>query len=344
MNIEEFYNEYVNGKTEEILKMREKEIKSKRKVLFMMIGLFIAILIGRIVDDMLRIEIISSVSGFLFLFGFPCILIIQFSKTTNSREVFKKKILTPFFNKCFENINYQYDAQFSKRELKSMLGIIPPNTKIYSNDIIYLKMKNREIKIGDIVYDEEERYGLFYTKTRVRGRCGILVEIPINNNNNAHFMIKSKRNLFEQVLGHKYCGEEKNNTYINQELNNIKKNQRIEELLDDKENREQSEYNQEFNEKFKLYNYKKENLKDKEAILEKILNIETQFNIIFEILVKNKNMYILIKNMQIFSDTSFELSKNPVEEIKQKDFWYIEQIMNKIQEIIVSVIDVEEYL
>lgn len=178
MDIDEFFEKVVKNKKEYFNEMKMEEDNKNTIFIKMFIFMIITIFLISIVDNILIIP-----EGFLTILFATELLVpfiyLFFHNKGNYILYFKKEILTPFFNYCFNNAKYEFDNPISKMDLNKISKYLFFNFKMKSNDSITLQIDGKKIQMSNICY--LYTYGYNRRGAKRATRNALLIRIPINN-------------------------------------------------------------------------------------------------------------------------------------------------------------------
>ena len=162
MDIDEFFEKVVKNKIKYFNEMKTKEDHENTIFIKMFIFMIITICLMPIVETIFIIpEGFLSILILIELFV-PFIYLFSHNKR-NHILYFKKEILTPFFNYCFNNVKYEFDNPISKIELNKISKYLFLDFKLKSNDSITLQINEKKkfkcqifiIIIGMVIIEED---------------------------------------------------------------------------------------------------------------------------------------------------------------------------------------------
>ncbi len=161
MDIDEFFEKVVKNKIKYFNEMKTKEDHENTIFIKMFIFMIITICLMPIVETIFIIpEGFLTILILIELFV-PFIYLFSHNKR-NHILYFKKEILTPFFNYCFNNVKYEFDNPISKIELNKISKYLFLDFKLKSNDSITLQINEKKFKcqifiiiIGMVIIEED---------------------------------------------------------------------------------------------------------------------------------------------------------------------------------------------
>lgn len=328
MNIDDFFEKFVENKKDYIEKIKRE---NKKKDLIFVIALFSIIPMFYIYILILQVFIQSWIiivlSAIMTLAPF---IYLRFSKNNGDYITYlKKEILTPFFNYCFNNINYKMNEPFSKEELKHICKYLFFKWGIHSNDSIEIRINNKNINVTNVYYYYNRNIGRHSTQEK---GYGLVIKIPINNYNDKKI----------SIIPNKYCSD------LSVNGKNI-----LMKILKMPFKVYQSPNNIEFNNIYTFYNSENEITGKNENFIKKLLEISRQYK--FDdtrICIINNYCYVLIngKNMMnvcynsLRGGIDINLTNDLIIDIKKQNFRRIHNNILSIQNIIIELLDLEQYI
>lgn len=242
----------------------------------------------------------------------------------------KKDILPLFFEKCLQNIRYDYNYEIDSELINNLNGIIKKNTFKKGKTSLFL---DREINMYEFVDSNNI------------SNTGLLITIPILNKKNNEFYISfkpsfeiSKRPCYRHTI-----------LIVRIIIDGITRilEKIFEKLFEKYETNKnitsKSDYNYEFNEKYDIYNLSTNEILYKEEIINKFLSIAKKYKIDYNLLFKDNKIYIKTKDISIFNESVFE-------KIPQDKEGYILSLnlvkseINYINQFILDILELEKYL
>ena len=338
MDIDEFFEKVVKNKIKYFNEMKTKEDHENTIFIKMFIFMIITICLIPIVETIFIIpEGFLTILILIELFV-PFIYLFSHNKR-NHILYFKKEILTPFFNYCFNNVKYEFDNPISKIELNKISKYLFLDFKLKSNDSITLQINEKKIQMSNIHYNY--RYGYNRRGSKIATRNALVIRIPTNNSNiNASV-------VYNQYKNDNYMKVKKLKNILAKRVNKNYKVYISQQCID-------------FNEKYTLYISDDTNEDNIEKFINEFYNLAQKYkaNDIGLCVVDDYiNVFISEKTLEDFYRRDKDVMMNyingfldinltnaKVANCEKKNFNNIYNKINKIETIIGQVINIVKYI